>query len=146
MFRNSIIDYRTRRLIQSSNIKSFDGKIPATAHCSSILGTHAYGCMELHLPFTTRLTISVNRNERAKNVIQKLIALYNIINLNLRFAEYFFYTSKMWKKLSKRERQGGRGGVTEGTSKELHTSKTFKHWFRFHERKNWWQLWSEIYK
>ena len=51
--------------------------------------------MELHLPFTTRLTISVNRNERAKNVIQKLIALYNIINLNLRFAEYIFYTSKM---------------------------------------------------
>lgn len=92
---NPLIDYRTRRLIQSSNIKSFDGKIPATAHCSSILGTHAYGCMELHLPFTTRLTISVNRNERAKNVIQKLIALYNIINLNLKFAEYFFYTSKM---------------------------------------------------
>ena len=63
VFRNFIIDYRARRLIQSSNITSFDGKIPATAHCSSILGTHTYGYMELHLPLTTRLSISVNRIE-----------------------------------------------------------------------------------
>ncbi|KAJ6866123.1 hypothetical protein NC652_037617 [Populus alba x Populus x berolinensis] len=48
VFTNSIIDYRVRRLIQSSNITSFDGKIPATAHCSSIFGPHAYGYMELH--------------------------------------------------------------------------------------------------
>ena len=31
---------------------------------------------------------------KAKNIIQKLIALYNIINLNLRFAEYFFIQAK----------------------------------------------------
>lgn len=69
--------------------------------------------MELHLPFTTRLTISVNRNESAKNVIKKLIALYNIINLNLRFAEYFFLYKQNVKKIkqkgkTRRKRRGYR--------------------------------------